>query len=385
MNDINLLYVAIDGAACLLTLLLAARLVSQSPDYRVAGLFVLLALGALAYFISSRHDYGVLIAEPYRLDLGGWHALFNIARNGSAGAFMLLCHLVFRDETRLPRVLSYLFVLQILLEEPLEVLFAGSVGEGVAHTLLFEALPSLLQTCFLGMAFYWMIASSAGDLVIPRRRARVLVASIYSVQGLLSLIFERVAFGLQWISYDWQYPIHVALVGFGVPLSAVILFASFSPNLRLVLGATRPRPPIEAGAAAQNDAQARDARSVRAALEEEQIYRQPGLSVRDLAQHLVVPEYRLRQVIHEELGFRNFSALLHHYRVGEVAKGLQDAAQNRTPVLTLALSAGYQSINPFNRAFRELHGMTPTEYRRRTQTMVDSCNTPSQNTIGEVD
>jgi len=33
-------------------------------------------------------------------------------------------------------------------------------------------------------------------------------------------------------------------------------------------------------------------------------------------------------------------------------------------VLTIALEAGYGSIGPFNRAFRERFGMTPTEYRR---------------------
>ena len=33
-------------------------------------------------------------------------------------------------------------------------------------------------------------------------------------------------------------------------------------------------------------------------------------------------------------------------------------------VLTIALEAGYGSIGPFNRAFKERFGLTPTEYRR---------------------
>jgi AraC-like DNA-binding protein len=37
------------------------------------------------------------------------------------------------------------------------------------------------------------------------------------------------------------------------------------------------------------------------------------------------------------------------------------------PVLTIALSVGYQSITPFNNAFRQLKGMTPSEYRRKNQ------------------
>lgn len=33
-------------------------------------------------------------------------------------------------------------------------------------------------------------------------------------------------------------------------------------------------------------------------------------------------------------------------------------------MLTIALDAGFQSIGPFNRAFKADTGMTPTEYRR---------------------
>jgi AraC-like DNA-binding protein len=35
----------------------------------------------------------------------------------------------------------------------------------------------------------------------------------------------------------------------------------------------------------------------------------------------------------------------------------------RIPILTIALSTGYQSINTFNRGFREIVNMTPSAYR----------------------
>jgi len=34
------------------------------------------------------------------------------------------------------------------------------------------------------------------------------------------------------------------------------------------------------------------------------------------------------------------------------------------PILTIALDAGFQSIGPFNRAFKAHTGMTPSEFRR---------------------
>jgi hypothetical protein len=47
-----------------------------------------------------------------------------------------------------------------------------------------------------------------------------------------------------------------------------------------------------------------------------------------------------------------------------------DPARREIPVLTIALEAGFHSIGPFNRAFKALMGMTPTEFRR--QNIADS-------------
>lgn len=52
---------------------------------------------------------------------------------------------------------------------------------------------------------------------------------------------------------------------------------------------------------------------------------------------------------------------------------MADPALNRRPILTLALALAlalalevrFGSIGPFNRFFREGHGMTPSEFRER--------------------
>lgn len=100
-------------------------------------------------------------------------------------------------------------------------------------------------------------------------------------------------------------------------------------------------------------------------MEEENLYRDPDLSVASLARRLAVPEYLLRRLIHDRLGCRNFAAFVNEYRLREVCERLSDPAADRRPILTLALEAGFGSIGPFNRAFRDRHGMTPTEFRTR--------------------
>jgi AraC-like DNA-binding protein len=94
------------------------------------------------------------------------------------------------------------------------------------------------------------------------------------------------------------------------------------------------------------------------------IYRQEGLTIGVLALKLGLPEYKLRQLINQGLGYRNFNTYLNHYRIEEAKAALADAAQAEVPVLTIAMDAGFQSLNPFNRAFKAATGLTPTEYRR---------------------
>lgn len=96
----------------------------------------------------------------------------------------------------------------------------------------------------------------------------------------------------------------------------------------------------------------------------ERAYRREGLTIGSLAASMRLPEYRLRQIINEGLGHRNFNAFLNRYRIDEARTALADASQKDVPVLTIAMDAGFQSLGPFNRAFKADTGLTPTEFRR---------------------
>ncbi|MET3842844.1 AraC-like DNA-binding protein [Bradyrhizobium sp. OAE829] len=92
-------------------------------------------------------------------------------------------------------------------------------------------------------------------------------------------------------------------------------------------------------------------------------YRREGLTIGVLSAELAVPEYRLRQLINEGMGHRNFNAFLNRYRIEEAKAALADPGQKEVPVLTIAMDTGFQSIGPFNRAFKAATDLTPTEFR----------------------
>lgn len=99
----------------------------------------------------------------------------------------------------------------------------------------------------------------------------------------------------------------------------------------------------------------------------EKLYRTQGLRITTLATRLHVPEHRLRQLLNNSLGYRNFNAYIGHWRIAEAKDALRDPEQILVPISTIAIDSGFQSLAPFNRAFRGETGMTPSEYRSEAQ------------------
>ena len=90
-----------------------------------------------------------------------------------------------------------------------------------------------------------------------------------------------------------------------------------------------------------------------------------GLTIVATAALLETPEHRLRRLINQKLGHRNFADYLNGYRIAEARRRLADPAEARATIASIAFDLGYGSLGPFNRAFRSATGATPTEWRRQ--------------------
>lgn len=100
-------------------------------------------------------------------------------------------------------------------------------------------------------------------------------------------------------------------------------------------------------------------------MEKDKFYKTEGLTIGQLATRLEVKEYKLRQVINQQLGFRNFNAFLNSYRVREACQILQDPQQQALTILEIAYQLGFNSLAPFNKAFKKKTDMSPTEWRKK--------------------
>jgi len=304
----------------------------------------------------------------------GWQVLeipLNLLSIASPVVFWLLAKSLFEDTFRWKWVYLLVFAVYAL---------SGVIGHyitfgdfrGIVHWFMRSDVAHnglglipfiLINTALVLMALYVALKDWRVDLVESRRRARMVGVSVGGVVILSVTALEFFSLGtarsnvldtsISGVFFLLVLGICARLLGFhrGDPAQpAPFAFPSETPH--------------EEG----SDQGAREALMIDALkrlMGEEKIYREEGFTIRRLADELGVKEYQLRRLINGYLGYRNFNRFLNLYRIEEVARQLVSPETRHLPVLSIALDNGYQSLSPFNKAFKEIKGMTPTEYRNR--------------------
>jgi AraC-like DNA-binding protein len=98
-------------------------------------------------------------------------------------------------------------------------------------------------------------------------------------------------------------------------------------------------------------------------MEEEKIYRNNGLTLKELADRLAMSTHHLSQLLNQSLQ-ENFYDFVNRYRIEEVKQGLLNPKKQHLTILAIALEAGFTSKAAFNAAFKKHTGYTPTQYKR---------------------
>jgi AraC-like DNA-binding protein len=203
------------------------------------------------------------------------------------------------------------------------------------------------------------VASWSSDLVERRRSVRVFIVSAAALYGGLNAVLQIAMSGSG--SAGIANTVNLAVLA-GVV--AAICYAM----MRVDGADLFPAPPeVQASQAAVTESSAADQKLIDALMRlmaDERIYRHDNITIGTLATKLAIPEYRLRRLINQRLGYRNFNVFLNEHRIAEAKAALADPSQAEVPVITIAMDAGFQSLGPFNRAFKATTGVTPTEYRR---------------------
>lgn len=220
---------------------------------------------------------------------------------------------------------------------------------------------NLIALGFIALAMVQTVASWPADLVEGRRRVRVFIVCAAALYGGLNAALQ--------ISLSGSGSAEITNTLNSAALAAVV--AAISLAMMRVDGAdlfpAASEARIDASEAVVAESTAADRKLIDALMRlmsDERIYRHDNVTIGTLATRLAIPEYRLRRLINQRLGYRNFNVFLNEHRIAEAKAALADPSQAEVPVITIAMDAGFQSLGPFNRAFKAITGVTPTEYRR---------------------
>ena len=355
VDQLIIVEIALRGAAAGLNILLAGLLLFSRRPGLVRALGALFAIGTAAYVLVSADHFEILgPLEPAGEFLAVYNTIF----------FWWFALSLFEDRFTWDWVKLAPPVYITFLHAPLGMWQTptGLKAESALHVTL-----SIL---LLAHAIWIALRDRNTDLVGPRRRFRLVFALMVGVAGILLTLGESLykLVGLP----DAATLLHAfalfALTFYFVFWLLSVSKAFFAVDPQLASPVAAPPPPDRTlermSPLTPADRPAFDALN---ALMEAGVYREEGLTVARLAEKVGVPEHQLRRLINRELGFRNFTAFLNARRIEDAKAALSDPANGKKQVLQIALDLGYGSVAPFNRAFKEATGRTPTEFRKGFQ------------------
>jgi len=355
--------IALRGAGIALLLIVATATLRRAQGRPAGWLGALLAVGAAAYAVCS---------SPGPHDPPVWFAPVLMLCTGNAAIFWLFAQAMFDDSFRL-RPWHALVWLSLVVWPLAHLLGAGFtahwlLGVLVRGAVILLALLALAQT----------VSGWGSDLVEGRRRLRLFILIAVALHIAATVTAELVI-------GPGQVPMSLHLLNSGAlaAIAAIVALLLLQADLDSVLGpaAVAPaaeapspsphsppsRPPIAEAAPEDEPADPSLLATLERLMSVDRLYRQEGLTIGVLAGRLGLPEYRLRRAINRGLGYRNFNEYLNRHRLADAKQALADPSQAAVPVLTIALDSGFQSLGPFNRAFKADTGMTPTEYRKAAE------------------
>lgn len=315
------------------------------------------------FLIYERHRAGYLAALcttaficylllPFsRSVLGDWTILPVIFATMIPSLLWLLVHWFFRDERDIPLWLLLLTLVYLIFWLLPDAWQLSLIANEDIRLLFFSLLPQLAKLGLVVHVVYMAIAGLNNDLVGQRRKLRVLLA--IGAGSLTSLVI---------IVEIWSRgPTPLMIEALGAMLMFVLALAV---NLYLLgLRADAHLKPLPTTPSRVANATDELIPKITHVMVTERFYANQSITLADLAEHLKTPIHRLRDVINKSMGYRNFNQFLNHYRIQEAAQRLRE--EQKLPILTIALDTGFKSLSSFNTAFRQTHGMTPTEWRRQ--------------------
>lgn len=179
----------------------------------------------------------------------------------------------------------------------------------------------------------------------------IIFASLHHVFNLFSWIFCTDGLFL-------SLSVFIILIGY-FGLKQKEIFIHFSENdIEYV---TEPKIKYAGVSLKEDDAQ-NYVKKINAFMNLERPYLDANLTLAHIAKELQIPTHILSRVINEKFGL-NFFDFINKYRVDEVKAKINKPEFDNLSLLGIALESGFNTKSAFNRVFKKMTGLTPSEYK----------------------
>lgn len=340
-DSLTLLDVFVRGVGAGAIVVMTLGVLASGASVAVRATLLLLGACVVAWLLSEGQATWPAIGAPIPVAM---------LASGVAGAFWLFVLTVFEDRPPTPWMWAV----------PGGLILSGAV-RGLPEDVYewIWASRNILSGLLAAHAAVVIVRGWAGDLLEVRRRVRAVVLGVAAILAVTNTVIALVyhVWRGPWIEFSTSRPLGASLMT-GVIVAIGVAF--LQPRLGVFGAPRRPSAGVDARA------QAADRQMLQAleAFMNDGGWRREGLTIRWLAEELGLPEHRLRRLINQGLGHRNFADFLNGHRVEAAKRRLADPAEARTTVAAIAFDLGFGSLGPFNRAFKAATGTTPTEWRR---------------------
>ncbi len=182
--------------------------------------------------------------------------------------------------------------------------------------------------------------------------ALIFIAVIHHVFHLFSMIFCTDGLFL-------SLSLFIILVGF-FGLRQKAIFINYSAENQDFV--TKPKKSVSGLHLNESDI-SRYTKQIKNYMNSEKPYLNPNLTLPQLSNELNIPTHHLSKVINENFEM-NFFEFVNHYRIDEVKKKMSEPETNSLSLLGIAYESGFNSKSAFNRVFKNITNMTPSEFKK---------------------
>ncbi|WP_395374526.1 helix-turn-helix domain-containing protein [Marinicella sp. W31] len=290
--------------------------------------------------------------------IGLTYYVLMIAGSGGCAWFWLLSRALFRNRQDL-KTSVFISAGVVIAIEAIAALMPQVAADGIVSEIRRVFSNTASMVCIAVIVLVWNETLNGYSKIRSHaeRRFRIIFLSVFNLVVAIAVLWASGA-SPDSLASEWN-PALLTICGI-----IGLLGSRAAVHYRLKL--TREKPErLERSRLASPDHQNSEclAQRILMAIKDEALLTRPNLKISDFADQIDEQEYKVTRCITSHLQYRNFNHFLNSYRIEYAKTIFNDPDKRHLTIATIAFDCGFNSLGPFNRAFKQHTGITPREFR----------------------